>query len=64
MELFVKAETLGGDEMPTCEECKERRKCVKWYVAYMLNSNFKRKVLNLQTPRALKTSKKAYQIKE
>ena len=32
MELFVKAETLGGDEMPTCEECKERRKCVKWYV--------------------------------
>lgn len=30
-ELFVKAETLDGDEMPTCEACKERRKCIKWY---------------------------------
>jgi ubiquitin carboxyl-terminal hydrolase 2/21 len=31
MELFVKAETLDGDEMPTCEKCKERRTCIKWY---------------------------------
>ena len=30
-ELFVKAETLDGDEMPTCEQCKTRRKCIKWY---------------------------------
>ena len=36
MELFVKAETLGDDEMPTCEECKERRKCVKWYTSEYL----------------------------
>ena len=39
MELFVKAETLGGDEMPTCEECKERRKCVKWYVQCSFNAH-------------------------
>ena len=31
MELFVKAETLDEDEMPTCEACKQRRKCIKWY---------------------------------
>ena len=31
LELFVKAETLDGDEMPTCDKCKERRKCIKWY---------------------------------
>ncbi len=30
-ELFVTPETLDGDEKPTCEECKERRKCTKWY---------------------------------
>lgn len=30
-ELFNKEETLDGDEMPTCEECKSRRKCFKRY---------------------------------
>ena len=31
LEDFVKVETLDGDERPTCERCKERRKCQKWY---------------------------------
>ena len=30
-ELFNKPETLDGDEMPTCEKCETRRKCIKWY---------------------------------
>lgn len=31
LELFVRAETLDGEEMPKCEACKERRRCIKWY---------------------------------
>lgn len=31
LELFVKEETLDGDEKPTCEKCKAHRKCTKWY---------------------------------
>ena len=28
---FFQVETMEGDEMPTCEHCKARRKCLKWY---------------------------------
>ena len=31
MQEFTKIEVLDGDEKPTCEKCKERRKCKKWY---------------------------------
>ena len=31
LELFVKSEILDGDEMPTCDNCKARRKCTKGY---------------------------------
>ena len=31
LELFVREETLDGDEMPSCDDCKDRRKSVKWY---------------------------------
>ena len=31
MQEFTKTELLDGDEKPTCENCKERRKCKKWY---------------------------------
>ena len=31
MQEFTKTEVLDGDEKPTCERCKERRKCKKWY---------------------------------
>ena len=31
MQEFTKTEILDGDEKPTCENCKERRKCKKWY---------------------------------
>ena len=31
MEEFLKVEVLDDDEKPTCEKCKERRKCKKWY---------------------------------
>ena len=31
MHEFTKTEVLDGDEKPTCEKCKERRKCKKWY---------------------------------
>jgi ubiquitin carboxyl-terminal hydrolase 2/21 len=33
-ESFTKEEILDGDEMPTCENCKTRRKCSKWYRVY------------------------------
>ena len=29
--ISTKTEILDGDEKPTCENCKERRKCKKWY---------------------------------
>ena len=31
LELFVREETLDGEEMPSCDDCKDRRKSVKWY---------------------------------
>lgn len=31
LELFVREETLDGDEMPSCDDCKDRRKSTKWY---------------------------------
>lgn len=31
LDLFVRDEMLDGEERPTCEKCKERRKCQKWY---------------------------------
>ena len=31
LEAYVKVETLDGDEKPTCDRCKDRRKCLKWY---------------------------------
>jgi ubiquitin carboxyl-terminal hydrolase 2/21 len=30
MQEFTKKEVMDGDEMPTCEKCKCRRKCNKW----------------------------------
>ena len=31
MQEFVKVEALDDDEKPTCENCKEKQKCKKWY---------------------------------
>merc|ERR1711962_1362673 len=33
---FTKEEVLDGDEMPTCEKCKARRRCTKRYSLYRL----------------------------
>jgi len=33
-DAFTREEILDGDEMPTCERCKIRRKCTKWYRVY------------------------------
>jgi ubiquitin carboxyl-terminal hydrolase 2/21 len=30
-QLFVAEETLDGEEKPTCESCKSKQKCTKWY---------------------------------
>jgi len=35
-DAFTKEETLDGDEMPTCESCKTRRKSTKRYSLYRL----------------------------
>jgi len=35
-DAFTKEETLDGDEMPTCESCKTRRKSTKRYTLYRL----------------------------
>jgi len=35
-ESFTKEEILDGDEMPTCERCKTRKKCSKRYSLYRL----------------------------
>jgi len=35
-DAFTKEETLDGDEMPTCEACKMRRKSTKRYTLYRL----------------------------
>jgi len=36
LDSFTKEEVLDGDEMPTCERCKARRKCTKRYSLYRL----------------------------
>jgi len=36
LDSFTKEETLDGDEMPTCEQCKTRRKSTKRYTLYRL----------------------------
>ena len=36
LDEFSKEEVLEGDEMPTCEKCKEKRKCVKSFSIQML----------------------------
>uniref|UniRef100_A0A1I8HI93 Ubiquitin carboxyl-terminal hydrolase n=2 Tax=Macrostomum lignano TaxID=282301 RepID=A0A1I8HI93_9PLAT len=36
LKLFTSRETLEGDEMPTCEKCKARRKCDKSFSLYRL----------------------------
>jgi len=36
LDSFTKEETLDGDEMPTCEQCKTRRKSTKRYSLYRL----------------------------
>jgi len=35
-DAFTKEETLDGDEMPSCEACKTRRKSTKRYTLYRL----------------------------
>ncbi|TRY64028.1 hypothetical protein TCAL_05760 [Tigriopus californicus] len=32
LDLYVAEESLDGNEKPTCGKCKERQKCVKWYM--------------------------------
>ena len=36
LDSFTKEEVLDGDEMPTCERCKTRRRCTKRYSLYRL----------------------------
>lgn len=36
LDTFTKEEVLDGDEMPTCERCKTRRKSTKRYTLYRL----------------------------
>merc|ERR1719153_1383272 len=36
LDSFTKEEVLDGDEMPTCEKCKARRRCTKRYSLYRL----------------------------
>jgi len=36
LDTFTKEEVLDGDEMPTCERCKTRRKSTKRYSLYRL----------------------------
>jgi len=36
LEAFTKEEVMDGDEMPTCERCKTRRRCTKFYSLYKL----------------------------
>jgi len=36
LDSFTKEEVLDGDEMPTCEQCKTRRRCTKRYSLYRL----------------------------
>jgi len=36
LDSFTKEEVMDGDEMPTCERCKARRRCTKHYSLYRL----------------------------
>jgi ubiquitin carboxyl-terminal hydrolase 2/21 len=36
LDSFTKEEVLDGEEMPTCEQCKARRRCTKRYMLYRL----------------------------
>jgi len=36
LDSFTKEEVMDGDEMPTCEKCKARRRCTKRYSLYRL----------------------------